>query len=368
KFSMFLTTFLFFIGTLVMIMADTMQALLIGRLIIGFAVGIVSLTVPLYIAEISSASSRGSFVSLNQLAITIGILVSYGVDFSFSASSAWREMFGFSFVPTAILFLGLFFIPETPSWLASHGKKAQAQRVLLKTHKMGKDEEIIVETKKAKSKEIVSWKHLFEKSLRPALLIGVGISIFQQITGINTVIYYAPKIFQMAGFESASSAMLATMGVGSINVIMTIIALWLIDIVGRRSLLIVGLIGMIASLFTLGIAFLLSPEVVGAISVISLMSYVAFFAISLGPVAWLIISEIYPMGIRGRAMGFASFANWTCNYIVSLTFLSLINLLGKTGAFWFYGVIGVLALWFVYKLVPETKGKTFEQIQKLLKK
>jgi len=149
---------------------------------------------------------------------------------------------------------------------------------------------------------------------------------------------------------------------------MTIVALWLIDMVGRKPLLIVGILGMVASLGVLGIGFLEAMRATSIISIVSLMTYVSFFAISLGPVAWLIISEIYPMGIRGRAMGIAIFANWTCNYIVSLTFLTLVDFLGTSGAFWLYAVIGLLALWFVIKKIPETKGKEFKEIQSYFKK
>ncbi|NGX33564.1 MAG: hypothetical protein K1060chlam4_01634, partial [Candidatus Anoxychlamydiales bacterium] len=176
------------------------------------------------------------------------------------------------------------------------------------------------------------------------------------------------KIFQLAGIESATSAILATMGVGVINFLMTIVALWLIDMVGRKPLLIVGLIGMSLSLGVLGIGFLETTKATSVISIVSLMTYVSFFAISLGPVAWLIISEIYPMGIRGRAMGIAIFANWTCNYIISLTFLTLVDFLGKSGTFWFYALIGLFGLWFVIKKIPETKGKEFKEIQNYFKK
>jgi SP family galactose:H+ symporter-like MFS transporter len=212
------------------------------------------------------------------------------------------------------------------------------------------------------------WRELFSHSVRKPFLIGIGVAVFQSITGINTVIYYAPQIFQLAGFQAAQTALLATVLVGAVNVAVTIISLWLIDRVGRRPLLICGLIGMAAALSVLGFSFLGKGEEAGMTAVAALIGFVAFFAVSLGPVAWLIISEVFPLGIRGRAMGIASFSNWVCNYFVSLTFLSLIQGLGTSLTFWLYGIICITGLWFVIKLVPETKGKTFEQIQSFWKK
>lgn len=366
KKSLFITSIVFIIGIFIVMMAQTVTMLFIGRIILGLAVGVVSLAVPLYIAEMSDPTHRGALVSLNQLAITIGILLAYVTDYFYAPTGEWRSMFGIAMIPAVLLFIGLFFIPETPSFLAIHGKKDKALKILKKIEVDTSHSEVVVE--KGTSKKRVSWKNLLEKSVKPALFAGIGISIFQQITGINVVIYYAPRIFQLAGLESATSAILATMGVGVINLLMTLVALWIIDLVGRKPLLIVGLIGMSLSLGVLGIGFLQTTGAASIISIVSLMCYVSFFAIGLGPVTWLIISEIYPMGIRGRAMGIAIFANWTCNYIVSLTFLNLIDFFGKSGTFWFYGVICLLGLWFVIKKIPETKGKELKEIQKYFKK
>ncbi len=368
KNSLFVCAFLFIIGTIFLCIANSFSQLLIGRFIVGIGIGIASLTAPLYISEMAPTEHRGALVSINQLAITFGILLSYGIDYFFSEIKDWREMFAFSFIPTAIFLLGLFFIPETPTWLAGKGRRHKAEKILRKVHRTKADDTDVILEEKEGSEEIVKWSHLFEKSIRPALLVGIGISIFQQITGINTIIYYAPRIFQFAGFESASIAILATMGLGAVNFIMTIIAIWIIDIVGRKPLLLIGLSGMVLSLGTLAYCILTKTTSDDTASVVSLMFYVAFFAISIGPIAWLIISEIYPAGIRGRAMGIATFANWVFNYFVSLTFLSLLSFFGVGGTFLLYAIIGLFAIWFVYKKVPETKGKTFEQIQMFWKK
>lgn len=366
--ALFLTAILFLIGTTFLYIASGFFQLLLGRIITGIAIGIASLVVPLYIAEISPVALRGRFVSLNQLAISLGILLAYSINYSLATEAQWQMMFGFAFIPATLLFIATFFIPETPAFLATHGQISKAKTILQRIHRAKKDEEVFIETQKAESQELIKWKHFFDKSLRPALIVGILIAVFQQITGINTVIYYAPQILGFAGFTSASSATLATVGIGVINVIATFIGLWLVDIVGRRKLLIVGIAGMIFSLGVLGFSFMISSTPLSVLIILSLMGYVSFFAIGLGVVTWLILSEIYPMGIRGRAMGTATFISWICNFIVSLTFLTLIEILGISSTFLLYAAISVGALYFVWKKVPETKGKTFEEIQDFWKK
>jgi len=223
----------------------------------------------------------------------------------------------------------------------------------------------LVEIESSLNKQEGSWRELLSPALRPALIIGIGLAAFQQFTGINTVIYYAPTIFQLAGLKSNSVAILATAGVGIVNVLMTVVALWLLDRAGRRALLLWGIVGMVITLGFLGFAFV-SPnltQILSPVAVVCVMLYVACFAISLGPVFWLMISEIYPLKIRGRAMGVATVSNWGSNMIVALTFLSLLEWLGHAWTFWVYALVGVAAWIFVYKLVPETKGKTLEEIE-----
>jgi sugar porter (SP) family MFS transporter len=210
-----------------------------------------------------------------------------------------------------------------------------------------------------------NWAELLSPALRPAMIVGVGLAVAQQITGINTVIYYAPTIFKFAGLSSSSVAILASVGVGVVNVALTLVAMQLIDRIGRRPLLLISLAGMSLSLLVLGLAFKL-PQLSGSlgwISVTSLMLYVGSFAVGLGPVFWLVLSEIYPLRIRGRAMSVGTLANWGANLIVALSFLTLTHLMGKATTFWLYGVISIGAWIFAFFLVPETKGKTLEQIE-----
>lgn len=202
--------------------------------------------------------------------------------------------------------------------------------------------------------------------VRAALVVGVGLAILQQVTGINTVIYYAPTIVEFTGVDSSAGSILAAVGVGIINVAFTLLALRLLDRTGRRTLLFIGVSGMTISLFALGGAFKIAgggSTLASVIAIASLMAYVASFAISLGPIFWLLNAEIYPLSVRSKAAGIGTMANWTFNFIVSLTFLLLIEALGRSGAFWFYGGVGILTLLFCWKLVPETKGKRLEEVQ-----
>jgi sugar porter (SP) family MFS transporter len=340
--------------------------LVIGRLIVGLGIGLATSTVPIYISEVSPPQTRGWQVSLFQLAITIGILAAYLVDYAFSGSGGWRWMLGLAFVPGAILGLGMIRMPESPRWLAEHGHLDLARRVLKRIRGTENVESEWLEIQKtlAETEGRGSFSDLLGPSVRPALVIGIGLAIFQQVTGINTVIYYAPLIVQSAGISTASGAILATAGIGLVNVIMTIVAMWLIDHVGRRPLLLTGIAGMIISLGVLGFVFRMPTG--GALSwlaVVTLMVYVASFAISLGPIFWLLIAEIYPLRVRGIAEGTAAGVNWAFNFLVSVTFLTLVEVLGPSLTFWVYALLAIASWLFSYYLVPETKGRTLEEIE-----
>lgn len=363
-----LAAIIFGLGSIFTALTPDVNTLIAGRIGIGIAIGIASFIVPLYIAEVAPYNIRGALVSLNQLAITIGIVASYLVDLYFATTGAWRWMLGVAVVPSIILGIGMYFMPYSPRWLLSKGWTDRARAVLEKIRDIKEVDDEIKEIKESLDVERESkWSDLLDPSIRRALIIGVGLAMFQQLTGINTVIYYAPTILLFAGLGSASVSILATAGIGVINVLLTVVAILLIDKIGRRPLLIFGIAGMIISLIILGLAFALPglSGSLGLLAVISLMLYVGSFAIGLGPVFWLMISEIYPLKIRGRAMSTATVVNWGMNLLVAITFLSLIQLLGTPGTFWLYAVIGIGALLFVYFRVPETKGKTLEEIERL---
>ena len=357
---------IFILGAIGTSLTPDVWLLIAGRIVVGLAIGIASMTAPLYTSEISPAKMRGSLVSLNQLAITIGIVVSYLVDFALSPIQGWRYMLGLAAIPAVILALGILPLPETPRWLVNNNKTDKARKVLKKIRNEENVESEIGEIQKSLEKQKSGLKTLLTPAIKPALIIGISLAVFQQVTGINTVIYYAPKIFQFAGILSSSSAIFSTMLVGLVNVAFTVVAILLLDRVGRRPLLLVGLAGMVSSLVLLGVSFYFSSlyGLLGPLATSGLMIYVASFAIGLGPVFWLLISEIYPLKVRGQAMSIASEANWGANLIIALTFLTLIQLLGRSGTFWFYAVVGIMAWIFCYKLVPETKGHTLEEIEK----
>ncbi|HVZ87850.1 MAG TPA: sugar porter family MFS transporter [Polyangia bacterium] len=339
--------------------------LLVARIVAGAAIGVASFVAPLYISEIAPVEIRGKLVSINQVALTSGIVISYGIDYAFAGSQAWRWMFALALVPAAAFCTGLLFIPDSPRWLLGSGQEDRARAVLNQIRDPKRVENELTEIRGGLAKQKGHWSELLGPLLRPAMIVGVGLAIAQQITGINTVIYYAPTIFKFAGLSSASVAILASIGVGAVNLLLTLVAMQLIDRVGRRPLLLASLAGMALSLFALGLAFSLSRLAgsLGWIAVTGLMVYVGSFAVGLGPVFWLLLSEIYPLRIRGRAMSVATVVNWAANLLVASSFLTLTHLLGKAWTFWSYAAVSVGAWVFAFFLVPETKGRSLEEIE-----
>ncbi len=361
------TATIFAAGAILCAVAPSPVMLAVGRIIVGFGIGLSSSGVPVYISEVAPADARGWQVSLFQLAITVGILLAYLVDYAFARIEGWRWMFGLAIVPAAIFGTGMFFLPESPRWLLRKGHREHAQAMLVRIRgTVDVDSELRdIEQSITRAPESGRFSDLFAPSLRPALVVGIGLAIFQQITGINTVIYYAPIIIQSAGISSASGAILATAGIGAVNVLVTILSMWLIDRKGRRPLLLTGIVGMAVTLGLLGFVFRMPHQSAGSawLAVISMMAYVGSFAISLGPIFWLLISEIYPLKIRNSAEGIAATFNWSANLVVTLTFLTLVETLGPSRTFWFYGLCAIAAGLFSYYFVPETKGRTLEEIE-----
>lgn len=360
----------FVIGTLISAFAPNVWVLIVGRFVVGFAIGIASYTAPLYIAEIAPLKYRGALVSLNQLTVTIGIFISYVVDYYFSllGTAQWRWMLGAGVVPAVLLFLGVLTLPRSPRWLVAKGKLTLALATL---RKVRHEHEYLIhkEFEKIKSsckQEKGSWKMLRNKKIRPAFYIAAGLAVIQQVTGINTILYYAPTIFKNAGFASGSTAILATMVVGAVFVLSTVVALPLIDRIGRKPLLYIGMGIMTVGLACLAAAFHGQNLQSGAttyLAVFSMMLYIVGFGISLGPIMWLMIAEIFPLNARGFGSSIATGVNWGANWIVAMTFLFLLTHFGARGTFEIYATITLLSLIFVYAYVPETKGVSLEQIE-----
>jgi len=369
-----LASLIFVLGSIITAIAPSPDVLIGGRLMLGLAIGIVSFSVPLYIAEIAPSEIRGRLVTFFQLAITIGILVSYLVGYAFADSeNGWRLMFWAGFVPAAILFIGMFFVPESPRWLVSKGRTEEARAVLTRLHETDKVETEFNQIKKVNDEEKtrkVDWRELFTRRLRIPLLIGIGIFLIQQFSGINAVIYYSTRIFGLAGFDSNATAIMATVGVGVVNTLSTLVAVRFLDQWGRKPLLYVGLIGTAFSLATIAFAFYfresLGTELLRILSVGGVYVYIFFFAISLGPLGWLLISEVYPLRIRGFATSLGSFYHWFFDFWVSFTFpLLAASALGTNGGiFMIYTAVCLIGLLFARFIVFETKGLSLEDIEK----
>jgi sugar porter (SP) family MFS transporter len=365
KFTVLITAVVFIVGVLLAAFTPTYPMLLVARIIIGLAVGSASMVVPLYIGEIVPPRVRGGLVSLNQLAITVGILGSYLIDYGLSGTGNWRLMFGLAAIPAAALFIGMLFQQESPHWLIRQGREDEARQVLRRVRSESDIDDEVREVREVSRRE-GGLRDLVSPNVRPLLMVGVLLAVFQQITGINTVIYYAPTLLQGAGFGN-SGALLANVVNGVVNVGMTIVAIWLLDKVGRRPLLLTGTAGMAVGMTITALSFLGGENLHGALAIVAvlgLLIYTGSFAIGLGPVFWLLIAEIYPLRIRGAAMSVASMANWAANFVVTISFLTLLSAIGGVGAFFLFGFLTLVALGYFWRKVPETKGRSLQEIER----
>ncbi len=349
-------------GAIASALAPSIAMLLAARFVVGFAIGLSSVTAPLYISEIAPPQIRGALVALYQWAITIGILIADIVDYAFARSGDWRAMLLLAIVPAILLVAGMFVLPESPRWLFARGRSDAARAVL--EHSRPDIDAAIADIRLSLRAQEATWREMLLPNVRSALFIGIALAVLQQVTGINTVIYYGPHIFQMAGYAAARTAILATTVVALVNVCATVIAIAFIDRVGRKPLLYVGVTGMAIGLAALSLGFA-SHGLTGSLSRIavgSLILYVACFAFSLGPIVWLLISEIYPLPVRGRAMSIATTGNWAANFLVSIFFLTMVKTLGSPLTFAIYAFLCVVTIIFVRVAVPETKRRELESI------
>jgi len=324
----------------------------------------------MYIAEIAPADIRGRLVSVNQLGIVTGILLIYFVnasiagwhDEAWNSSTGWRWMFGSGVIPSIIFLVMLFFVPESPRWLASKERWHEAEDILTKVNGKQKAQQELSEIKETLNIEVGTFSEVFKPGIRKALLIGVVLCIFSQVTGINAIMYYAPEIFKSTG-DASGSALMQTVLVGIINVLFTLVAIKYVDNWGRRALLLAGTAGMAVCLAIVGGAFHFDMAK-GYLVLIAILAYIAFFAISLGPLAFVVIAEIFSNRNRGKAMSVAIFFLWVSVFAVSQTFPMLLSSIGSAYTFWIFMIMSVLAFIFVKRMVPETKGKSLEEIEK----
>ncbi len=330
--------------------------LLFLRFATGIAAGITSLSCPLYLAEIAPPSKRGAFVASFQLAITLGTLVAYGLNLGFAESGNWRFMLFFTAVPAAFQAIALFFIPESPKWLFGSGQTEKGVVVLQSLHSGDafpprENEELAAS----------SWKNLFIPLFRKGLFLGISLVVLQQWSGINAIIYFSPSIFQAAGFADAKSAIMLTFVLGIVNFIATLLSLFLIDRLGRRTLLLISQAGTALSLLFFTFTYVL--QVHSFLAILALISYLFAYAIGLGPIPWVLVSEIYPLAIRAHAIAVMTFLNWLSNFLVVFTFPHFLASWGSASIFAIYTAIAIGAFWLFLRITPETKGKSFEEIE-----
>ncbi|XP_024983620.1 inositol transporter 1-like [Cynara cardunculus var. scolymus] len=363
---------IFALGSFVMAAAWNPYVIIFGRLLVGLGVGVASVTAPMYIAEAAPSEIRGGLVSTNVLMITSGQFLSYLVNLAFTeVRGTWRWMLGVAAVPAIIQFCLMLFLPESPRWLYMKRSRSDAIVVLSKIYDPFRLEEELdqlsaaLEEERQRRNAISYWDVFRIKEIRLAFLAGAGLQAFQQFTGINTVMYYSPTIVQMAGFRSNQLALLLSLIVALMNAAGTIVGIYLIDHFGRRKLALSSLSGVILSLILLSVAFYL--ESFGWLAVLGLALYISFFAPGMGPVPWTVNSEIYPESYRGICAGMSATVNWVSNLVVAQSFLSVAEAVGTSSTFLILAAIGVAAFGFVFLFVPETKGLSFEEVERIWK-
>jgi MFS transporter, SP family, galactose:H+ symporter len=369
---------LFTAGSLLAAGITAVWLLIVARLILGLAIGLAAVTAPLYISETAPLRIRGALVSTYQLAITVGILASYLTGLAIDVEGdgllnddgMWRLMFALGALPGVLFLAGLAVLPESPRWLILKGFAAEARASLQRLRGTaapidGEFEEITT-TARAEAGKKSGYKALLEPAIRPAVIVGAGLFFLQQLSGINAVIYYAPEIFNHAGFDSTSTQILATIGIGTVNLVTTILAMYLIDKIGRRPLLVLGFLGTAATMLTIAVA-VVNPTLVPAwVIIVALMLYIASFAISIGPLPHVLMSEIFPLRARGPGMSMASISNWGFNFVVVFTFPLMLAGPGLAFTFTLFAVICLGGIVFTLTRVPETTGHSLEAIEEHL--
>lgn len=374
KKTLIVTAILFAVSAIGSAIPRDLSEFVVARFIGGIGVGAASMLSPLYISEISPAEKRGMFVTLYQLAIVIGINLIYFINLLIAGAGneqwnidyGWRYMLGSETGPALLFLVALFFVPESPRWLASKNRDDEALKVLQKVNGVARAEAEMSEIKRTLKEERGTVSELFEPGLRTALLIGMFLALFSQITGINAIIYYAPEIFKSVGFGT-ESALLQTVIIGLTNTIFTFVAIRFIDRAGRRKLLLWGISGMIVCLLGVGIVFYFELSS-GPLLLIFILGFIASFASSLGPIPWVIIAEIFPTKTRGIAMSFAVLTLWIGVVLVTQLTPMLLKTVGGAGTFWIFAANAIFLLVFAWKMIPETKGRTLEEIERYWRK
>lgn len=365
---MLFTALIFIFGTLLASQASSIPTLTLGRFIIGIGIGIASFIAPMFIAEIAPPDKRGGLVLWNQCFITAGQVTAFLASYYFTANQDWRSMILSGLIPALLLLLGITTIPASPKWLASKQRVDEALSILEKIRKNSQQAKLELSLlKKEQNVQIESLKKIWNGPIKPVLIIGLFLGICQQFCGINTVMYYGPSIMSKIGFKGSQAQILGILGLGLVNFTFTVITILYIDKIGRRKFLMTGTLLMFVSLCTLIALFnAVSNLWSGYMMLGALFFYIMGFCFSMA-LFWLLIAELFPVHIRATCMSFVAGIQWLANFIVALTFLSVLDVLGFSWTFFMYASISLIAFAFIYRFVPETKGVTLEQIENNLK-
>jgi major inositol transporter-like SP family MFS transporter len=363
---------IFMVGAIGCATAPTVAIMVIARVLLGFGVGAASVACPLYLAEMAPAEKRGRMVTINELMIVAGQMLAFAINallaVVISDTHVWRIMLSVAAIPAVVLLVGMFLLPESPRWYAGRGRTADAERVLsLSRAPEDVTAELagIAETVQAEGHSSRhAWRALRQNGwMRRLLLIGFGLAAVQQATGINTVNYYAPSILTASGLGE-QAALIATISVGLINVIMTLVGIWLLGFIGRRRMLLIGVSGVVGAQLLIALAFTLPQSDATSYTILAAMLlFVAFVSAFIGTCVWLLLSEIFPLAIRGLAMGLSVFVLWTVNATISFVFPQIVEAIGSTPTFLVFAAINAVSLLFVWRAVPETRGRSLETLE-----
>lgn len=360
---------MFVVGSLLCGFAGNLTTLTLARLLLGAAIGASSMAAPMFLAELAPASARGAVVSAYQLLITIGILVAYAVDLSLSGAQDWRLMLGLGVVPAAIALVGVLFSPESPRWLILKERHDEAHGVIATLQPHLEDHHVRATAKDireslAKAPAAPPWSAFLAADVRPIATFAIAMFLLQQLSGINAVLYYAPTIMSSVGITGVTSELTTTVGIGALNVVVTIIAMLVVDKMGRRPLILIGFAGAALALAMISISMATPTTKDSIVAVAGMFLFIAFFAIAIGPLPWLYMSELFPMRLKTRGMALAVTANWVMNFLVVFLFPVVVAALGDTVTFGIFASFCVIGLVYAYKAAPETKGVPLEAMER----
>ena len=362
--SLFITGAVYSLGILLIVFSGSIWLVVIGRLLMGFAVGLSCMVAPMYLGEVSPYEVRGAIVFIFQLAITVGILLAYFINYLFISTGNWRAMFASCLVPSVFLMASVFFLPRSPRWLIQKARKKEAEAVLQILRKRDDLQHELQEIEASVNHPKVPLRKIFNKRYFPLVLLAFSLFVFQQLSGANTIFYYVTTVFHQAGGSIENDLKISILA-ASVNTLATVVGVFFIDRVGRRRLVLVGMSVVVISLLIVSAAFHhLFGTASGTINIVAILVFIAFYAVSLGGVPYIIMAEIFPLNVRHLGMSIASFANWLFNTLVAFTFLYFIDSIGLSYTYLFYAICTFIGLVLMYYFLPETKNISLEQIEK----